>query len=75
MLFSKRGQKVEMLAGSTNEDHQVGDVLPQNLVLGTSGYFLFLFFWAYDVMHISFSQHLYEAGVLCRTRILGSGMI
>ena len=44
MLFSKRGQKVEMLAGSTNEDHQVGDVLPQNLMLGTFGYFYILFF-------------------------------
>ena len=45
MLFSKRGQKVEMLAGSTNEDHQVGDVLPQNLMLGTFGYFYILLFW------------------------------
>ena len=45
MLFSKRSQKVEMLAGSTNEDHQVGDVLPQNLMLGTFGYFYILLFW------------------------------
>ena len=42
--------------------------------VGNVWLFLYFTFWS-KMIHIPFSQYLYEAGVLCRTRILGSGMI
>ena len=47
-----------MLTGPTNEDHQVGDVLPQNLMLGTFGYFYIFYFLVIDDIYSFFTAPL-----------------